>query len=226
MRRHSVRALIIILSALYVMGFPLACSASYVLTRAAPYLPILSAAFVSHWPDAPIRQHAAGQVEQESSWKSKATLKTSRELGRGLTQMTIAYTSTGKERFNIYRDAVQARALKGWDWKADPYNVRYQLTFLVLQDKSNYMQMRHLFASDEEAVKAELVSYNAGAGRVLKRRAYALLKGLPCDKWTGGLDGAYSPKEAALLYGRPLYEAVNEYPRVIFQRAGKYRGLL
>jgi hypothetical protein len=101
-----------------------------------PYLPVLSQTLDSTWPAAPMRYIPAGQVEQESGWKKTATLKTSRELGRGLVQMTIAYDSAGRERFNIYRDAVRYRALSGWDWRRDPYNVRHQLTFLALQDLS------------------------------------------------------------------------------------------
>jgi hypothetical protein len=194
--------------------------------QAKPYLPQLSSAIDAQWPAMPLRQIAAGQVEQESGWKERATLKTSRELGRGLVQMTIAYDKTGRERFNIYREASRMRALQAWDWQHDPYNARYQLTFLVLQDRSNFSQVRPFFASDIEAHKGSLVCYNAGAGRWLQRRANAKRLGLPADRWDGGLDGAYSRGEAALLYGRPLYEAVNEYPRVIFKRAAKYRGLV
>jgi hypothetical protein len=194
--------------------------------RAKPLLPQLSSALDSHWPGAPLRHLPAGQVEQESAWKERATLSTSRELGRGLVQMTIAFDSKGKERFNIYRSAVRARALSGWDWQKDPYNVSYQLTFLVLQDRSNFAQMRPFFVNETEAWKATLVSYNAGPGRVLLRRAEAKRRGIPADRWDGGLSVAWSSKENAILYGRPLHEAVNEYPRVIFQRSAKYQGLV
>lgn len=193
--------------------------------RAAKHLPALKGAVSEHWPDAPLRHTMAGQVEQESTWKERATLKTSRELGRGLVQLTIAYHKDGTERFNAYRDAARIRALRGWDWETDPYNVRYQLTYLVLTDKANYRQMQGLrFVDATETFKAALVCYNAGPGRVLNRRALALAKGIPHDRWTGGLDRAYSSKEAVMLYGRPLYEAVNHYPQVVFKKAEKYRG--
>lgn len=196
------------------------------LDQARPYLPQLSRAIDANWPGMPLREIAAGQVEQESNWKETATLKTSRELGRGLVQMTIAYDKSGKERFNIFRDASRMRALKAWDWQRDPYNTRYQLTFLVLQDRSNFVQVRPFFANDTEAHKGSLVCYNAGSGRWLQRRANAKRMGLPFDRWDGGLDRAYSKGETALLYGRPLWQAVNEYPRVIFKRSDKYRGLV
>lgn len=192
--------------------------------RAKALLPILSAAVSEHWSNAPLSHIMAGQVEQESSWKQQATLKTSRELGRGLVQLTIAYKSDGSERFNSYRDAVRMRALAGWDWERDPYNIRYQLTYLVLRDRAEFAGMRPLFSNETETWKASLVCYNAGKGRVLKRRHFAKAQGLPVDQWDGGLAEAKDPTEAKLLYGRSLRELVNEYPRKVLTRAEKYRG--
>lgn len=194
--------------------------------RAVSLLPVLSKSMDATWPAAPLRHIPAGQVEQESAWKEKATLSTSRELGRGLVQMTIAYGKDGRERFNIYRDAVRYRQLQGWDWQRDPYNVRYQLTFLTLQDKANFQQVRPYFVDDAEAWKGALVCYNAGTGRWLQRRANARRLGIPSDRWNGGLDRAYTKGESAILYGRPLWQAVNEYPRVVFKRAEKYKGMV
>jgi hypothetical protein len=196
------------------------------LDNARPHLPVLSGALDRSWPAAPLRHITAGQVEQESSWKEHATLKTPRELGQGLVQMTIAYDKNGRERFNIFKEATRAKALKDWDWRRDPYNVAYQLTFLVLTDKGNFAQVRPYCGDDEQAWRCALVCYNAGPGRWLSRLRNARRQGLPTDRWEGGLDRAYGKGETALLYGRPLYLAVNEYPRVIFNRAAKYRGLV
>ncbi len=200
--------------------------AATVLDRARTYLPILSNVIQSNWPAAPCKQITAGKTEQESSWRERATLKTPRELGRGLGQITIAYNADGTERFNNYRNAVRMQALKEWDWRKDPYNVRYQLTYSVLTDRANFVTVRKYAESDTQAWKMALVCYNAGSGRWLSRRRNALSKGIPANRWDNGLDRAYAPGEAKLLYGRPLYEAVNEYPRVIFQRAEKYKGKL
>lgn len=180
------------------------------------HLPTLAAAYKTHWPQAPLKHVAAGQVEQESDWKERATLKTNRELGRGLCQMTIT------KSFNIYESAVKWKALKGWDWRSDPYNPLYQLTFLVLQDRCNFEAQKAI--SDLERWKIALVRYNAGDGRIAARRRYALAKGLRTDRWTGGLEDAHGTLENSVLYGRPLWKAVNEYPRVIIQRAAKYEG--
>lgn len=195
--------------------------------RAKPLLPVLAGALDEHWPDAPLPCAVAGQVEQESGWKTMATLQTSRELGRGLAQLTIAYHSDGSERFNAYREAVrQYAALRDWDWQADPYSVRHALTYVVLRDRTEYAAMRQLMVDEIEAMRAGLVCYNAGRGRVLKRRAFALANGLPADRWAGGLEHAHGAGEASMLYGKPLWQAVNHYPVAVFRRAAKYEAHL
>lgn len=188
-------------------------------------LQVLSTTINQHWPNAPLRHIMAGQVQQESSWRERATLKTSRELGRGLVQLTIAYRPDGSERFNAYRDAVRSyRALSAWDWQRDPYNVAYQLTYLVLRDRGQFAVTRRSMADDAEAWRAALVCYNAGEGRWLSRIANAKVMGLDRTRWSGGLEHAHGKTEDRLLYGRKLWQAVNEYPVVIFRKASRYEG--
>jgi hypothetical protein len=217
-------ATILLIIAIMVLAAPRFSIGAEIPDRAKALLPVLSGAVNQHWPNAPLRHIPAGQVEQESSWKQAATLKTSRELGRGLVQLTIAYRADGSERFNAYKDAVRFKALAAWDWRKDPYNTHYQLTYLVLTDRSNFALVRPHMINDEEAFRAALVCYNAGQGRWLSRRAMARSMGLPADRWAGGLELAHGSKEDVLLYGRALWQAVNEYPRVIFSRSEKYRG--
>lgn len=215
---------VILVVAIMVLAVPRLSVGATIPDNAKTLLPVLSTAINQQWPGAPLRSIPAGQVEQESSWKEKATLKTSRELGRGLVQLTIAYKTDGTERFNAYKDASHVKALAAWDWRKDPFNTHYQLTYLTLTDRANFMMVRKYMVDDTEAWKAALVCYNAGEGRWLARRAMAKQMGLPTNRWTNGLEQAHGVKENAILYGRALYVAVNEYPRVIFQRAEKYQG--
>jgi hypothetical protein len=211
-------AITVILSVVYT-------TSAHATTLPAGYVrnqPVLKQVIATHWPNSPMPHIIPGQVEQESSWKERATLHTSRELGRGLVQLTIAYTQNGAERFNAYRDATGYAALRSWDWRNDPYNVRYQLTYLVLRDRATFNQTRLMMADDAEAWRAALVAYNAGMGRVLQRRKNAVLMGLDKSRWAGGLDQAHGQAENILIYGRPLWQAVNEYPVVVFKKATKY----
>lgn len=184
--------------------------------NAKKYLPILADCFVLYWPAAVGRYIPAGQVEQESNWNPYAHLHTSREDGYGLVQITVT------ERFNNFITATNYKPLKDWKWQTDKYNVRNQLTFLVLQDKSNYAQLKYI-KDPIERWKCTMISYNAGYGRILKRRQYAIAKGLPTDRWTGGLELAHGPLEDRMLYGRPLWKAINSYPVIIFRKAEKYK---
>jgi len=214
------RALVVIAA-----GFMLASIAwGGVVEKAKPYLSVLQEALTDYWPSCPMAAFICGQVENESGWNPHATLKTSRELGRGLTQPTIAYDSHGHERFNAFKDAMGYKAMRGWNWKADPYNVKYQLRLLVLRDRDAFAQIRKHCVNDQEAAKGAGVIYNAGEGRWMNRHTRAIVKGLPADRWTGGLELAYSDKEKALLYGEPLYQAVNRYPRRISELSTKYQG--
>lgn len=176
-----------------------------------------------HWPNAPLPHFMCGQIEQESGWRKNAKLSTKRELGRGLAQITIAYDKTGRERFNTYKDAIKMKELKNWDYKNDPYNVDYQLTYLILKDKANYSQLENLFMSPVDTWAATLVAYNAGMGTVIKRRNKAKLEGKNYDKWFGGLDSIRIKGESSILYGRSLGSMRNEYPDIIInKRSWKY----
>lgn len=181
------------------------------------HLPTLRQKIGMYWKTAPLPHLMAGQVEQESSWKVRATLKTSRELGRGLGQLTIT------SKFNAYQDAVKYSDLKSWKWQTDPYNPANQLAYLVLTDRANFTRVKSMFVTDEDRWAATLVAYNAGMGTVLNRRALAIRKGVFNGKWFNGLDSIRLPGESKLLYGKPLGELRNEYPVRVFIRSEQYK---
>jgi hypothetical protein len=70
------------------------------------------------------------------------------------------------------------------------------------------------------------VVYMKNEAEVNRAFEYAKAAGMQADRWAGGLEHAHGPGEAALLYGKPLWQAVNHYPAVVFRRAAKYEGHL
>jgi hypothetical protein len=199
------------------------CFGNEVVEKAKKYMPMVAKTLDDLWPTMPRKEIIPAQIGRESGFNPHATLKTSRELGRGFGQITITYTAAHKERFNNFRNAVTMKGLKGWNWKKDPYNVQYQLMYLILSDKSNYNTARPFMINDDEAVKTMLVSYNAGDGRWIIRRTYAKAMGIPTDRWTGGLDRACKPSEKKTkVYGESLCQMVNDYPEIVFKQAPDY----
>ncbi len=85
--------------------------------------------------------------------------------------------------------------------------------------------MKPYFKDDDNRWAATLVSYNAGPRTVIDRMTVCgLTKGCDTRAWFHGLDSVMSPREKKLLYGKPLYVRINEYPNnVIHIRADKYK---
>ena len=211
---------VLLLLGIIFLAVPAAHGAT--LDNARPYLPKLTQAINQHWPDAPLRETFAGQVEQESQWNPKAHLNTSLEQGYGLGQVTVT------KNFNSFKDLKAYKSLKKWDTANDKYNVQYQLTALVLRDKENFTTAKRLFAQDVDRVAGMLVGYNAGIGTVLQRHALAKITDPPAaGRWFNGLDRVRMKYECRKLYGQDLGTMRNAYPRNIIQvKALKYKGLV
>lgn len=204
--------------------------------KAKPYIVIMDETFYRYWPDAPMKYIEPGKLDRETAcpnpkkcWNPKVELKTSREWGIGLSQVTIAYNADGTERFNNWKEAKRKykEVLGQWQWE-DRYNPKMHIIYSILEDKSNYGRMRIIFKNTVDRWAGTLVSYNAGAGRVNNRRAICkITDGCDPGKWFGGLDGVASPSEKKLIYGVSLRERVNSYPYdVIFNRSKKYQGVI
>jgi hypothetical protein len=183
---------------------------------------LLSLIIKNHWKEVPYKHFIPAQIEKESLWKWNAELKTSREYGIGLSQITVT------SRYNNFLEATKRyNELRNWKWE-DRFNINYQLHFVVLQDKSNFTANKKLFNGNLNTWAGALVSYNAGYGTVLNRRA--LCKVTPgCDYsiWFGGLDSVQLKHEKNLLYGKSLGSRRNDYPHdIIFNKSGTYKCLL
>ena len=93
---------------------------------------------VKMWPELNPKQLVASQIWQESLWNPRAALKTSREYGFGLGQMTKAWTKSGRIRFDKFKEAKKKyKELKYWGWE-DRWNVEKQLIFIFKEDLMLY----------------------------------------------------------------------------------------
>lgn len=147
-------------------------------------LPILQQEISEHWPSLPIRSVLAAQVEQESLWKSTATLKTSREEGVGYGQFTRAYDANGRLRFDSLAEVITMdKSLAQWSW-ADRYNPRMQLRAVVVKNRECYRRYANLAADPYNALAFCDSAYNGGLGGLASdRRLCAMKEGCNPKVW-------------------------------------------
>lgn len=200
------------------------------------WAPVLMEEVKSHWPefyDPPI---FAGQIEQETCpsltskkcWNPNAELKTSREYGFGLGQITIAYNADGTERFNTFTEVKRLDStLKMWDWK-DRYNGQFQLRAFLLKNKVNWNKIEA--ADDEQHMKFMEYAYNGGLGSVYKdQRLCKETKNCNPLIWDGNVEvtSTKSKKSFGGVYGdQSPHSITRHYVKQVPIRAEKYRDFL
>lgn len=194
---------------------------------AVKYLPQLSIEQQAHWPDAPLRSALAAQVEQETCpslksakcWNPRAELKTAREYGFGLGQLTVT------PRFDNFKEARKLHAsLRDWQF-ADRYDPARQLRTLVLMDRSGYRRLASLVPDERERLAMAFSAYNGGLGGVLAdRRLCTQVKGCDPGKWFGHVE-RHSLKARAKTpgYGQSFYDINRGYVRAVMnERRPRY----
>lgn len=200
--------------------------------NAVQYLPTLVANQRAIWPDAPIPSFLAGQVEQESCitlkhskcWNPTAQLKTSREWGRGLGQVTTAYRADGSVIFDKQAELrSQFASLREWTTErwADP---DYQLRAIVEMDKDLFRRQQNA-ATPLDQISFALSAYNGGLGGVLQdRRLCANTSGCDASRWTGHVENtSLKQKTAQKGYGKSFFDINREYVKnIIGKRRLKY----
>lgn len=197
---------------------------------AVKYLPVLSAEIKGHWPAAPMPAALAGQVEQETCaslkspkcWNPRTELKTDREYGFGLGQLTVT------PRFDNFAEARKLDAsLRDWQF-ADRYDPARQLRTLVLMDRNGFSRLAFI-PDGRERMAMALASYNGGLGGVLSdRRVCAGTPGCDPARWFGNVERtSLKAKTAAKGYGKSFFEINREYVRNIMTvRAARYRSVM
>ena len=153
------------------------CRADALPAGAVEHLPALIAVQARIWPDAPMPSFLAAQIEQESCislkhskcWNPRAELKTSREYGFGIGQITTAYRADGSVRFNKFEELrEQYASLRAWSWE-NRYDITYQLTAIVEMDRGIFRRVAGA-ASSVERVAFTLAAYNGGESGVRQDR--------------------------------------------------------
>lgn len=192
---------------------------------AVQYLPVLQAEIEARWPTLAMPSVLAAQVEQESGWKVRATLKTSREEGAGLGQFTRAYRADGSLRFDALAETrALDPSLAGWTW-AKRFDPGYQLRGLVLKNRHTFNRLRPLLDDDYNALAMTDAAYNCGEGCVYaRRRLCAQVAGCDPDQWFGQVELHSGQSKAKWHgYGQSAHDiTVTHVRNVMVVRRPKY----
>lgn len=182
---------------------------------AVQYLPILAAEIQHHWPTAPLKSFMAAQVEQETCvslkskkcWSPYAELKTSREYGFGLGQLTVT------AKFDNFKEAKKLDpSLHDWTWK-NRYRADYQLRTLVLMDRGLFHKIS--WADNNcERLAMTLAAYNGGLGGLLsERKLCSKTPGCIASLWFDNIELTSNKSRVKYKgYGKSFYETNREYP--------------
>lgn len=196
------------------------------------YGPILKAEQAKYWADHPDPAALAALVEQESCaskakcWNPGARLKTSREEGAGMGQITRAYRADGSLRFDALaglRDQYGAD-LSGLSWDTVYGRPDLQLLALVLMSRD----AARPFRGSTGWLHFGDAGYNGGVAGVQKeRRACKLSAGCDPSRWFGHVE-AHCLKSRQPLYGnRSACDINREHVHNVFLvRRAKYVGAM
>lgn len=204
--------------------------------RAHQYLPTLKTEQSAHWANHPRPAVLGALVEHESCitlqhsrcWNPASRLKSAREEGAGLGQITRAYRADGMPRFDALAEMRDRHpALREWSWANVYERADLQLRAVVLMSRDNYEALRMVEDPMQRLAFAD-AAYNGGVGGVQKeRRACGMTPGCDPQRWFGHVERTCL-KSRAPLYGSRSACDINRHhvKDVIVVRAPKYEAWL
>ncbi len=216
-----------------ILSLSNAAIASDLPANALRYLPLLQEEKTAHWPSMSLPSALAAQVETESCvslksprcWSPRAELRTSRERGVGLGQITRT------ARFDALAElrGLHPEALGGWRWESESlYDPRLQLRALVLMNRGLWQRATGA-ASETDRLAFTFAGYNGGPGGVVsERRLCAATPGCDAGRWFGHVEHTSRKARVAVAgYGQSFFAINRAYVRqILLVRRGKYVGVM
>ncbi len=183
---------------------------TYIPPQAYEYLPTIQEQVDNIFPEFKLVAYFPALIEHESCislkhskcWNSKSELRTKRERGVGLGQLTIAFNSDGTTRFDSLSDLVRQnpKLLKELNWNNIPYRPDLQIRAIIIMSKNNYIALRGVESVVQRIAMSDS-AYNGGLGSVNKSRTICKLA-KDCDPqvWFNNVEN-YCSKSKKILYG-------------------------
>lgn len=207
---------------------------TYIPNNAFQFLPMVKSEGLRLMPDMPYPHYFGSLIEHESCislkhsrcWSPTSELRTKRERGAGLGQLTIAYNEDGSVRFDSLSDLRKAnmRELKDLSWSNITQRPDLQIRGLVLMIDKNYDSLFDVKDPFQRLAMAD-VGYNAGMGRIKKNRLQcSLTKGCDPSVWFDNVEEHCTASTKPIYAGRSACDIMNHHAEDTLRiRLNKYR---
>ena len=200
--------------------------------NAPQYLPTLAALQKTHWPGMPSPEMLAGQTEKESCitlthsrcWSATSRLKSAREEGAGLGQITRAYRANGALRFDALAELrAKHPALAAWNWTNVYQRPDLQLLAIVLKNRDNWLNFCAV-RSESDRLRFALKANNRGVSSVMaEMRACGLRAGCDPQRFHGHAGDTCTASRRPIYGNRSACDISLAYMPGIEVRSPKYR---
>jgi len=222
----------IILTVITTVGY------SQVPNKAYTYMPILSKQLNELLPSFPYPHYFGGLIEHESCislthsrcWSPKSKLKTTREEGAGLGQLTRAFNKDGSLRFDALKESkkLDPRGLRELSWDTVYDRPDLQLRVIVLMIRQTWNRLTALVPEEYSRLAMVDAAYNGGLGGLLnERRACALKDNCDPDQWFSHVENTCLKSKKALYGNRNACDINRHHVKDVLKvRMIKYKELL
>lgn len=206
---------------------------NYIPPRAYEHRDTIKAELDRLFPTIPRYNYIPALIEHESCvtlrskkcWSSMSQLKTQRELGVGLGQITKAFNQDGSLRFDALTEMRNRYRLElgELNWQTVYQRPDMQIRVMLLMSRENYNKLYDVPDPFQRLAMTD-AAYNGGYGGLQKqRRNCSLIKGCNPNIWFGHLE-KHSIKSKKILYGNRSAADINTHHvhDVLLVRMPKY----
>lgn len=209
---------------------------TYIPEQAVQHLPTLSKQLKEVWPTFYAPNYFGALIEHESCislthskcWNPTSRLKSDREEGAGLGQLTRAFKADGSTRFDALEDAkrLDAKGLNDLRWDTVYQRPDLQMRVVILMTRANWNRLDKLIPDNDGKLAMTDAAYNGGIGGVLnERRACGLREGCDPNKWFGHVEKVCLKSTKPLYAGRSACDINRHHVHDVLQtRMPKYKG--
>ncbi len=191
---------------------------TYIPPKAFLYKNMIYQEILTNFPELPEYNYPPALAEHESCitlthrrcWTPTSQLKTKREEGAGIFQLTRAYRSDGSLRFDTLTDlrTRYKNELKELSWDNVYTRPDLQIRSMILLIKESYQKLYNIVNPYDRLAMTDS-AYNGGLNDVFKaRRACGLSSSCNSQIWFKNVE-LFSPKSTKVLYGTRSSKDIN-----------------